>query len=298
MRAVHERLSNPMPYTQRPIPTRDGLNLFLRDYPPTGAPSGVPVLCLHGLTRNSADFEGVAPRIAALGRRVLALDVRGRGWSDRDPDPGRYRPDIYVLDVLDALDAMGIARAVFLGTSMGAVIAMLVATMAPDRVAAAVLNDAGPELNPAGLARIAAYVGKSEPVASWDEMALLVKASQGIAFPDADDAFWRTFARRVAQQLPDGRIAFAYDPAISKAFTRPQPVPAPSLVPFFEALAKVPVLVIRGALSDVLSEEGVAAMRALKPDLETAEVPRVGHAPTLEEAEARNALAAFLARVP
>jgi pimeloyl-ACP methyl ester carboxylesterase len=165
-------------------------------------------------------------------------------------------------------------------------------------VAAAVLNDIGPELNPVGLARIVGYVGKSEPVASWDEMAALVKASQGIAFPDADDAFWRSFARRVAQQLPDGSIAFAYDPAISKAFTRPQPVPAPSLIPFFEALAKVPVLVIRGALSDVLSEEGVAVMRTLKPDLETAEVPRVGHAPTLEEVEARNALAAFLVRVP
>jgi len=287
-----------MPYTQRPIPARDGLNLFLRDYQPTGEVSGLPVLCLHGLTRNSADFEGVAPRIAALGRRVLALDVRGRGWSDRDLDPSRYRPDIYVLDVLDALDALGIARAVFIGTSMGGLITMLVAAQAPTTVAAAVLNDIGPELNPVGLARIVGYVGKSEPVASWDEMAALVKASQSIAFPDADDAFWRSFARRVAQQLPDGRIAFAYDPAISKAFTRPQAVPAPSLLPFFEALAKVPVLVIRGALSDVLSEEGVAVMRALKPDLETAEVPRVGHAPTLEEVEARNALAAFLVRVP
>jgi pimeloyl-ACP methyl ester carboxylesterase len=287
-----------MSYTQRPIPTRDGLNLFLRDYPPTGEVSGVPVLCLHGLTRNSADFEGVAPRIAALGRRVLALDVRGRGWSDRDPDPSRYRPDIYAQDVLDTLDALGIERAVFIGTSMGAIITMLVATMAPARVAAAVLNDAGPELNPAGLARIAGTVGKSGPVASWDEMIALVKASQGAAFPDADDIFWQIFARRVAQQLPDGSIAFAYDPAIAKVFTRPQPVPAPSLIPFFEALAKVPVLVIRGALSDILSEEGVAVMRRIKPDLETAEVPRVGHAPTLEEVEARNALAAFLVRVP
>jgi pimeloyl-ACP methyl ester carboxylesterase len=287
-----------MPYTQRPIPTRDGLNLFLRDYPPTGEAGGVPVLCLHGLTRNSADFEGVAPRLASLGRRVLALDVRGRGWSDRDPDPSHYRPDIYVQDVVDTLDALAIERAVFIGTSMGALITMFAAAQAPARVAAAVLNDAGPELNPAGLARIAGYVGKSGPVASWAEMTALVKASQGIAFPDADDAFWQIFARRVAQQLPDGSVAFAYDPAISKLFTRPQAVPAPSLVPLFEALAKVPVLVIRGALSDVLSEDGVAVMRTLKPDLETAEVPRVGHAPTLEEPEARDALAAFLARVP
>ncbi len=287
-----------MPYTHRPIPTRDGLNLFLREYPPTGEARALPVLCLHGLTRNSADFEGIAPGIAALGRRVLALDIRGRGWSDRDPDPTRYRPDIYAQDVLDALDTLGIARAVFIGTSMGGLITMLVAVQAPGRVAAAVLNDVGPELNPAGLARIVNYVGKTEPVRSWDEMAAAVKASQGIAFPDADDAFWQTFARRVAQQLPDGSIALAYDPAIAKAIARPQPVPPPSLIPLFEALAKMPVLVIRGALSDVLSPEGVAVMRNIKPDLETAEVPRVGHAPTLEEPEARNALAAFLVRVP
>jgi len=287
-----------MPYTHRPIPTRDGLNLFLREYPPTGEARGLPVLCLHGLTRNSADFEGIAPGIAALGRRVLALDIRGRGWSDRDPDPTRYRPDIYAQDVLDALDTLGIARAVFIGTSMGGLITMLVAVQAPARVAAAVLNDVGPELNPAGLARIVNYVGKTEPVRSWDEMAAAVKASQGIAFPDADDAFWQTFARRVAQQLPDGSIALAYDPAIAKTIARPQPVPPPSLIPLFEALAKMPVLVIRGALSDVLSPEGVAVMRNIKPDLETAEVPRVGHAPTLEEPEARNALAAFLVRVP
>jgi pimeloyl-ACP methyl ester carboxylesterase len=287
-----------MPYTHRPIPTRDGLNLFLREYPPTGEARGLPVLCLHGLTRNSADFEGIAPGIAALGRRVLALDIRGRGWSDRDPDPTRYRPDIYAQDVLDALDTLGIARAVFIGTSMGGLITMLVAVQAPGRVAAAVLNDVGPELDPAGLARIVNYVGKTEPVRSWDEMAATVKASQGLAFPDADDAFWQTFARRVAQQLPDGSIALAYDPAIAKAIARPQPVPPPSLIPLFEALAKMPVLVIRGALSDVLSPEGVAVMRNIKPDLETAEVPRVGHAPTLEEPEARNALAAFLVRVP
>lgn len=298
MRAVQPPPFEIMSYIQRPIPTKDGLNLFLRDYPAEGEPSGLPVLCLHGLTRNSADFEGVAPRIAALGRRVLALDTRGRGWSDRDPQPDRYRPDVYAQDVMGMLDGLGVPRAVFIGTSMGGVVTMLVAAQPGGHVAAAVLNDIGPELNPVGLARIASYVGKAGPVASWQEMTALVKGSQGVAFPDADDAFWRAFARRVAQQLPDGSVAFAYDPAISQVFTRPQPVPAPSLVPLFTALAKGPVLVIRGALSDLLSEEGVAAMRQIKPDLETAEVPRVGHAPTLEEPEAWNALAAFLARVP
>jgi pimeloyl-ACP methyl ester carboxylesterase len=286
-----------MPYVQRPIPLKDGLNMFLRDYPATGAARGLPVLCLHGLTRNSADFDSLAPRIAALGRRVLVPDIRGRGWSDRDPQPARYRADLYVEDVLGMLDGLGVARAVFIGTSMGGGITMLAAQQPGMRVAAAVLNDIGPEINPVGLARIAGYVGKSGPVASWDEMVALVKSSQGIAFPDADDEFWRVVARRVAQQLPDGRVAFAYDPAIALAFARPQAVPPPPLAPAFAALAKFPVLVIRGELSDVLSEEGVAAMREMKPDLEVANVPRLGHAPTLEEPEAWNAIAAFLGRV-
>jgi pimeloyl-ACP methyl ester carboxylesterase len=287
-----------MSYVQRPIPLKDGLNMFLRDYPAGGAPRGLPVVCLHGLTRNSADFEGVAPRVAALGRRVLAPDIRGRGWSDRDPQPSRYRADVYAQDVLDMLDELGIARAVFVGTSMGGIITMTIAEQAPERVAASVLNDIGPELARPGLQRIASTVGKSGPVASWDEMIALLKATRGDIHPDGDDAFWRTIARRVAQQLPDGSIAFAYDPAISQAFARPQAVPPPSLVSAFTALAKMPMLLVRGSLSDLLSEEGVAQMHKIKPDLETVEVPRTGHAPTLEEPDAWNAIAAFLARVP
>jgi pimeloyl-ACP methyl ester carboxylesterase len=287
-----------MTYVQRPIPTPDGLNLFLREYAAERGVRGLPVLCLHGLTRNSADFEGVAPRIAALGRRVFALDTRGRGWSDRDPQPERYRADVYAQDVLRALDTLGVPRAVLVGTSMGGIITMLVAAMAPARIAAAVLNDIGPQIEPRGIARIAGYVGKTGPLASWDEMVAAVKESQGAAFPDADDTFWRAFARRVAQELPDKRVAFAYDPAIALAFAQPQATPPPSLVPVFEILAKVPVLVVRGALSDILSPDGVAAMRAIKSDLEVVEVPRVGHAPTLEEPEAWGALAKFLARVP
>lgn len=281
-------------YGEHRITVADGLTLYLRDYAPQGDAQGLPVLCLHGLTRNSADFEGVAPRLAAAGRRVLALDVRGRGLSDIDPYPTRYRPDIYVDDVLDVLGALAIDRAVFLGTSMGGLMTMLLAQRAPERIAAAVLNDIGPVLNPAGLARIIAYVGKASSFDSWDAIIAAIRQTQSAAFPDADDAFWQIFARRVARQEADGRIAFAYDPAIAEAFNTAPTGPAPDLMAAFSALAQKPVLVLRGAVSDILAPEGVEAMRAAKPDIAVSEIARVGHAPTLDEPEAFEAVMRFL----
>lgn len=287
-----------MTYEARSVATADGLSLFVRDYPAHGGERGVPVICLHGLTRNSADFADVAPRIAALGRRVLVPDVRGRGRSDRDPNPARYVAPVYAGDVVHMMTTLGIERAVFIGTSMGGLITMIVAASAPARVGAAVLNDVGPVVNTSGLERIAQYVGKVPPQDSWAALTALVKAAQSAAFPDADEAFWQTFVRRGARELPDGRIAFDYDPAIAQIFEQPREAAAPDLTPIFQALANVPLLVVRGALSDILLPEGIAAMRALKPDMEVAEVPRVGHAPTLEEPEAWGAIAAFLSRVP
>ncbi len=286
-----------MSFQEHTISTADGLNLFVRDYAPVGEVQGLPVMCLHGLTRNSADFESVASRIAGLGRRVIALDVRGRGRSDYDPIPVRYQPAIYAQDTLHVLDVLGIESAVFLGTSMGGIITMLLASFAPARVASAILNDIGPVLDPRGLARIGTYVGKSGDFESWDALIANVRATQGSAFPDADEVFWQTFAHRVAKELPDGHITFAYDPAIATTFTQPGDVPPPSLLPFFTGLALKPVLSLRGALSDLLSPEGVEAMRAIKPDLISIEVPRVGHAPTLDEPAAWSAIEEFLQTV-
>jgi pimeloyl-ACP methyl ester carboxylesterase len=285
-----------MQYAEHRLKAADGLGLYARDYAAQGTACGVPVLCLPGLTRNSADFESLAPAIAALGRRVIALDFRGRGLSDKDSDPNNYRPNVYSADALGVLDALAIPRAVFIGTSLGGIVTMLTAVLARERIAAAVLNDIGPELDPAGLARIAAYVGKSEPFASWDETVSAVRTAQSAAFPGKDDAFWRIFAKRVARALPDGRVAFAYDPAIAQTFA--PAVPPPNMLPLFEALSAVPVLLVRGALSDLLLPEGAATMRRMKPDLDFALVPDVGHAPTLEEPQARAAIADFLARVP
>jgi pimeloyl-ACP methyl ester carboxylesterase len=286
-------------YLERMIAVPDGLNVFARDYAAVGDVRGVPVICLHGLTRNSADFEVVAPRIAALGRRVLAFDVRGRGRSDRDPKPERYAAPVYSADVVHAMGALGVERAVFVGTSMGGLITMITAVTAPGRIAAAVLNDIGPVVETSGVSRIATYVGKTPPQASWAALTAMVKGTQAAMFPDADDRFWEMMTRRVGRALPDGRVEFDYDPAIANAFAAaPADAPAPDLKPLFQMLATVPILVVHGAQSDILRPEGIAAMKAIKPDLDVVDVPRIGHAPTLEEPEAWDAMARFFARVP
>lgn len=282
-----------MTFTEHRLTSTDGLSLYLRDYAPQGPNKGAPVLCLHGLTRNSKDFEAVAPWIASLGRRVLAMDVRGRGQSDWDTDPTRYNPGIYAGDVVSALTQLGVPKAIFVGTSMGGLITMILAATQGQLVEAAVLNDIGPVIDPRGIARIAGYTGNTGPFPNWNACAAQIKALQGAFYPDADEAFWLTFALRCAKETGSGHIVFDYDPAISKAISAAAPPPE-ALMPLFQALAAKPALVVRGALSDILSADGAAAMRAAKPDLQVCEVARVGHAPTLEEPAARDAIARFL----
>jgi pimeloyl-ACP methyl ester carboxylesterase len=283
-----------MSFIEHRLKSPDGLSLYLRDYAPQGPNIGAPVLCLHGLTRNSKDFEAVAPWIASQERRVLTMDVRGRGQSDWDSDPTRYNPAVYAGDVVSALAQLNISKAIFVGTSMGGLITMILSATKPDIVHAAILNDIGPAIDPRGIARITGYAGNTGPFTDWAACANQIKALQGDFYPDADDAFWLTFARRCAKETGNGHIVFDYDPAISKAMGAAAPPPE-ALMPFFQALGAKPTLVVRGALSDILSTEGVAAMKAAKSDLKLCEVARVGHAPTLEEPEARQAIAAFLA---
>jgi pimeloyl-ACP methyl ester carboxylesterase len=287
-------------FEERIVVTIDGLPLYARDYPPLLPETGLPVICLHGLTRNSRDFEVIAPRIAALGRRVIAPDMRGRGKSANDPDPAHYVPAVYAQDVIALMDALKIPSAVFIGTSMGAIIAMLIAALAPDRIGAAVLNDVGPKLEGAGLARIAGFVGQETPIASWSDAAAAAKARNVHAFPArADDgAYWAAYARRLYREAEDGKIVADYDSNIALAFTDPETTPPVDMTPLFQALAEKPVLSVRGALSDLLSPEIVAQMRAVKPDLVAIDVPNVGHAPMLDEREAWEAVIDFLARAP
>jgi pimeloyl-ACP methyl ester carboxylesterase len=287
-------------FEERIIATVDGLALYARDYAPLLPETGLPVICLHGLTRNSRDFEIIAPRIAALGRRVVVPDMRGRGQSANDPDPAHYAPVVYAQDVLKLMEAFSIAKAVFVGTSMGGLVTMVIAATAPARIAASVLNDVGPRLEPAGLSRIASYVGHVQPLASWREAAEAARATNGSAFPERvdDDAFWLAFARRTFRTRDDGQIELDYDPHIALAFADfDADAPAADLTPYFEALARTPVLSIRGGLSDILSADGAAHMQRLSANVAGVTIDNIGHAPMLDEPEAWDALLDFLARV-
>ncbi|MES1156858.1 MAG: alpha/beta hydrolase [Alphaproteobacteria bacterium] len=287
-------------FEERLIDTVDGLKIYARDYAPRPPVTGAPVICLHGLTRNSKDFEIIAPRIAALGRRVVAADMRGRGQSSHDPDPAHYVPAIYAQDVLTLMDKLEIKQAVFVGTSMGGIITMVIAALAPDRIAASVLNDIGPKVSPEGIARIGSYVGRSQPVESWNAAAEAVRSVMGQAHPDRldDEAYWLAYAHRTWTQCADGKIEVDYDASIALAFSDIETAPPVDMTPLFQALAKKPVLSVHGALSDLLSTDTVAYMKTLKPDLAAVDVPNTGHAPMLDEPEAWDALLDFLAVVP
>lgn len=286
-------------YADRRWTSPDGLSLYARDYAPADGPARLPVIAIHGLTRNSADFEVIAALIAQSGRRVLAVDVRGRGQSDRAPDPMTYTPDIYARDVVALMEQLGIEKAVFLGTSMGGLITMALTALKPKAIAAAILNDVGPELAPEGLARIAAYTGQPVVIETWADAAAYAKRINETALPHYTDADWAAFARRTFREGTEGAPVLDYDPDISA------PIKAagakaliPNLWPYFRALArKKPTLLLRGATSDLLSPAIVAKMRKAAPALAYAEVSGVGHAPMLDEAESRAAIFEFLAGV-
>jgi pimeloyl-ACP methyl ester carboxylesterase len=285
-------------YVDRYWRSSDGLRLHARDYAGAAGDAKLPVICLHGLTRNARDFADVAPAIAALGRRVLAVDVRGRGLSDWTPDPNAYVVPTYVGDLAAMTQALGISRAVFLGTSMGGLITMALATMATDLVAGAVINDIGPELSPVGLSRITAYTGAAMKIDTWDEAVDYARNINLAAFPDYTPDDWTAFARRVFRER-DGKPVLDYDPDISAPLkATPANAAPPDLWPLFERLAQRPLLLVRGELSDLLDTGARDRMRAMAPEMRFANVPGVGHAPMLTEPEALSALEAFLADLP
>lgn len=287
-------------FAERRWTSPDGLSLYARDYAAAAGPARLPVIAIHGLTRNSADFGAIAPLIAQSGRRVLAVDVRGRGQSDRAPDPITYQPLNYAHDVLALMDQAGIARAVFLGTSMGGLITMALAAIRSKVIAAAIVNDVGPEVAKEGLARIAAYSGRPVDTPGWAEAAAYVKSINEVAFPHYTDADWDAFARRTFRIGTEGAPVLDYDPDIA-APIRAAGAKAlvPNLWPMFNRLTKArPVLLVRGQNSDLLSEAIAAKMRKRAPKMDYVEVPGVGHAPMLDEPEAKAAIFPFLGEIP
>jgi len=273
--------------------SRDGLRLYARHYAVAGAQRR-PLLCLAGLTRNSRDFHDLACALAtpdADGRNVYALDYRGRGRSQHDPNWRNYSILVELNDVLDFMIVMGLKHAAVIGTSRGGILAMLMAVIRPASVGSVILNDIGPVIEPDGLARIQAYVGRVPLPADWAEATRLVRDINQRQFPAVPEAQWAELARQYFND-DNGLPSPAYDPALAKALAQMPSIP--ELWPQFAALAKVPMLVLRGEHSDILSTATLAAMYQRHPRLEAVTVSGEGHAPLLKDARSIRTIAAFL----
>jgi pimeloyl-ACP methyl ester carboxylesterase len=271
----------------------DGLRLHYRDFPGGGA-DRPPILCIPGLTRNGRDFEGVAARLAG-DWRVICVDLRGRGESEAAPDSATYNPLTYLHDVQALIAQLALERVVMFGTSLGGLVTMLLAAADKPRLAGALLNDVGPVLEEKGLDHIRAYVGRSQTWPTWVHAARALCEAQRERYPDWDLEQWLVFAKRVCRLTAQGRVTLDYDMRIAEPLKAP--APAVDLWPIFQALRGVPSLLVRGELSDLLAASTVERMLAEHPDLEAVTVPRVGHAPTLEEPESADAIDRLLIRV-
>ena len=272
----------------------DGLELYFRDYAGNGT-GKLPVLCLHGLTRNSRDFENLAPHIASLGHRVIVPDMRGRGQSAYAEDSATYAVPTYIGDVMALLEQEKIERFVSVGTSMGGIMTMIMAQFAPQKIAAAVINDIGPEVDPEGIAKIRTYLGKGGSFPTWMHAARSLEEVHGASHPGFDTQDWIAMAKRSMTLCNNGRIAFDYDMKIAEPFNEVDDTAVPpDMWPGFEALANKPLLIVRGEISAILSAETLAEMQRRAPDADTVVVPNAGHAPTLDEPEVMSAIEALL----
>jgi pimeloyl-ACP methyl ester carboxylesterase len=280
-------------YEDRFWTSSDGLSLHYRNYPGPEGSTALPVLCMHGLTRNARDFASLAEDLSAK-RRVIVTEMRGRGQSDYAKVSDSYTPLVYVADVEKLLAEQGITRFIAIGTSMGGLMTMMMAAAAPGRMAAVVMNDIGPEVETGGLARISGYVGQGRSYPTWVHAARGLADAHGAAFPDFDLDQWLEMAKRTMVVTQNGRISFDYDMAIAEPFAKPGNAAPPNLWLAFEALRDVPMLLVRGGLSDLLSEDTVRQMGVRNPAMKAVTVPRVGHAPTLDEPEVRSAIHALL----
>lgn len=297
--ALPNVLPSVLPYTEITYTSEDGLRLYARDYAATQGAAKCPVICIHGLTRNSADFEELAPWIASLGRRVIAVDVRGRGHSAYDAQVDHYSIAQYANDIVTLAYQLGIGRAVLIGTSMGGLITMALAVKHLHLIAAAVLNDIGPVLSDVGLSRIANYSGNTQSFVDWQAAVDYVQTINQSAFPAYTQVEWEKWAQRAFKRASNGSWVLRYDPNIAAPLRMGKLKATSWGAKFaFRRLAnKRPTLLIRGSLSDLLESQQAQYMRQVAPGMRYAEVANVGHAPMLSEAEAVTALQQFLNEV-
>ena len=285
-----------MGFTEHHYTTHDELTLYYRSY---GCARDV-VVCLPGLTRNSKDFHEVATHLSSR-YRVLCPDLRGRGQSGWDPDWRNYHPGTYISDTWSLLDQLEISSFILIGTSLGGLLAMIMASQQPKRVRAVILNDAGPEADPAGYTRILTSFDQQTEVSDWGEAIRQCKQTYEAALPDMPVEFWNEFARKNYREGRNGLPELDSDPNIGEAIRKGDlsRIAGIQVDPWaaFGAVS-MPCLVLRGELSDILSAEIVERMTAVKPDLKTAVVPNRGHAPLLYEPESLAAIDTFLDQLP
>jgi pimeloyl-ACP methyl ester carboxylesterase len=298
-----------MSYTEHHYRSHDDLSLYYRSY---GSGDDV-VICLPGLTRNCKDFEDLAKHLS-IRWRVISPDLRGRGRSDHDPKPFHYFAGTYVRDIWTLLDELGIEKFAIIGTSLGGLMAMIMADQQAGRLRGVVLNDIGPEFPPDAVARILKYVGRTPPAADWNAAAKQARQKYSLAFPGLGDEFWLNFVRLSYRENAEGQPAPDMDPAIGDALRKAHS--ALKLLRWLRRLGLkrrvagvnidtwdsframvMPCLLLCGELSDVLTKEIIDRMQSLKPDLETVTVPERGHAPLLDEPVARSAIDSFLGRL-
>ena len=278
--------------------SKDGLRLHYRDYRGPARSRQLPVICIPGLTRNARDFADVALRLSAK-RRVIAVELRGRGESAPAKDPMTYVPATYFEDLAALIGqaALDLDRFILFGTSLGGILSMLLTAANQGKVAGVLLNDIGPAIEPAGLARIRNYIGKSSSHPTWLHAARALQDLHRGAYPDYNLEQWLEMAKRLSRLTAAGRIVSDYDSAIAEPFKVPGGEAGVDLWPMLEALKPIPSLLVRGKLSDIISTATADRMAAELPLMERLDIPRTGHAPTLAEPGCDAAIDRLLSRI-
>jgi pimeloyl-ACP methyl ester carboxylesterase len=265
------------------VTAKDGLRLHVRQYRSHSDP-GLPVVCLPGLTRTTADFDALAPALATeagLKRRVVAIDSRGRGLSEYDSNPENYNVVVELADVVTVLTTLGIGPAIFVGSSRGGILTMLMGATRPEALAGVVLHDIGPVIEPAGLTRIKSYIGKIAQPRTFEDGAAILRNLFGTQFPKVTAMQWLAAAHRAWRKEED-ELKPTYDVRLAVPLDGVDTEkPLPAMWKEFDALVRVQMLVIRGANSDILSAETVEAMAARHPGMQVIVVPDEGHVPAL-----------------
>lgn len=282
------------PYENRYWWSNDGVRLHYRDYP--GSAERPPILCLPGLTRNARDYDDLARRLSP-DWRVITVDLRGRGESGYAKDPMSYVPLTYVQDIEGLLGEIGATSYIAFGTSLGGIVAMLLAGTARETLAGVLLNDVGPEIMPEGLSRIRSYVGRSNTWPTWLHAARAVAEANGDVHPGFHLEDWLAMAKRLYRLTSAGRIVLDYDMRIAEPFRLPGNEAGPDMWRALDGLKSVPTLIVRGATSDVLAANVAERMAGVLDAGELVTVPAVGHAPTLAEPEVLSAIDRLLARI-